>query len=36
MPIIYERSHMLIKPCLRSYPISPNKTMILKDVVLEK
>jgi ABC-type oligopeptide transport system substrate-binding subunit len=36
MPLIYERSHMLIKPCLRRYPISPIKTMILKDVILEE
>ena len=35
MPLYYGRSHLLIKPRLRRFPVSPIQDLILKDVILE-
>ena len=35
LPLLYARWHLLVKPWVRKYPISPSKSWFWKDVVIE-
>ncbi len=35
MPLTYEREHLLVKPWVRHYPLTANKAVFWKDVVIE-
>jgi oligopeptide transport system substrate-binding protein len=35
IPLLYSRFHMLMKPWVRSYPISPQRLWFWKDVIIE-
>jgi hypothetical protein len=35
LPIFYSRAHLLIKPWVRKYPVSPLAWSFWKDVIIE-
>ena len=35
IPLTYERNHVLLKPWVKRFPISPIKTTYFKDIVIE-
>jgi oligopeptide transport system substrate-binding protein len=35
LPLFYHMNHMLVKPWVKRFPISPNTNLFLKEVVIE-